>query len=83
MDPAWMIYLLIALMAASGGVLGAFWVRALTIMRKRILESVVELERLTQITDDIRVQIEGLRRDNLEIQQRLDLAERLLESGGE
>jgi hypothetical protein len=68
-------------MAASGGVLGAFWVRALIIMRKRIIESAGEIERLTDVVDEIQGQIEGLRRDNLEIRDRLDSANRVLESG--
>jgi hypothetical protein len=78
-----MIYLLVTLMAASGGVLGAFWVRALIIMRKRIVESAAELERLTDIVDDLQGQLEGMRTDNLEIRERLGLAERLLEGGEE
>lgn len=76
-----MIYLLIAAMAASGGVLGAFWLRALIIMRKRVVESVADIERLTESMGDMQGQLEGLRRDNAEIQERLDSAERLLKSG--
>jgi hypothetical protein len=38
---------------------------------------------LTDIIDDLQGQLEGLRTDNLEIRERLGLAERLLEGGEE
>ena len=81
MDPALMIYILIAAMAASGGVLGAFWVRALTIMRRRMLDSAEEVERLTSAITELRGQVEGLAEDGLKIQERIASAERLLRDG--
>ena len=81
MDLAVIVYILIAAMAASGGVLGAFWVRALTIMRRRMVDSIEELERLSNTISDLRGQIDGLSRDNLEMRGRLESAERLLQSG--
>ena len=81
MDPALMIYVLIAAMAASGGVLGAFWLRALTIMRRRIIDSAEEVERLTSAITELRGQIEGLAEDGLEMRDRFASAERLLHAG--
>ncbi len=81
MDPAVMVYILIAAMAASGGVLGAFWLRALTIMRRRIIDSAEEVERLTSAITELRGQIEGLAEDSLEMRERIASAERLLHGG--
>ena len=81
MDSALMVYILIAAMAASGGVLGAFWLRALTIMRRRIIDSAEEVERLTSAITELRGQIEGLAEDGLEMRERIASAERLLHSG--
>ena len=81
MDPALMVYILIAAMAASGGVLGAFWVRALTIMRRRMLDSAEEDERLIGAITELRGQIEGLAEDGLEMRERIASAERLLRGG--
>ncbi len=81
MYPALMVYILIAAMAASGGVLGAFWLRALTIMRRRIIDSAEEVERLTSAITELRGQIEGLAEDGLEMRERIASAERLLHSG--
>ncbi len=81
MDPALMVYILIAAMAASGGVLGAFWVRALTIMRRRMIDSAEEVERLTSAITELRGQIQGLAEDSLEMRERIVSAERLLHGG--
>ncbi len=81
MDAALMVYILVAAMVVSGGVLGAFWVRALTIMRRRAIDSAEELQRLANTINKLQGQIDSLSRGNLEIRERLDLAERLLESG--
>ncbi len=81
MDPALMVYILIAAMAASGGVLGAFWLRALTIMRRRIIDSAEEVERLTSSIAELRGQITVLAEDGLEMQERIASAERLLHGG--
>ena len=81
MDFALMVYILIATMAASGGVLGAFWLRALTIMRRRIIDSAEEVEQLTNAITELRGQIEGLAEDSLEVRERIASAERLLHGG--
>jgi hypothetical protein len=73
-DVSVVLYILIAGMVASGGVLGAFWVRALTIMRRRMVDSGAELTRLAEA---VARQDERLD-DALE---RLERAERLLGSG--
>lgn len=81
MDPALMVYILIAAMAVSGGVLGAFWLRALTIMRRRIIDSAEEVERLVSAITELRGEIEGLAEDGLEMRERIASAERLLHGG--
>ena len=48
MDPTTMVYLLIALMTVSGGIMGAFWLRALTLMRRRVIDSAEALEQLVE-----------------------------------
>ena len=74
MDPELMVYALVAAMLASGGVLGAFWVRALTIMRRRMLDADEELRQLASRMH----QLEG---QNAELSGRIDAAERLLGDG--
>ena len=69
-----MVYALVAAMLASGGVLGAFWVRALTIMRRRMLDADEELRQLASRMH----QLEG---QNAELSGRIDAAERLLGDG--
>lgn len=81
MDPTTMIYILVAAMAASGGVLGAFWVRALTIMRRQVIDSTEGLDRLADAVRELEGQLDALGKDHLEIQGRIELAERLLARG--
>jgi predicted trehalose synthase len=54
MDPTTMVYLLIALMTVSGGIMGAFWLRALTLMRRRVIDSAEALEQLVETVAELR-----------------------------
>ena len=54
MDPTTMVYLLIALMTVSGGIMGAFWLRALTLMRRRVIDSAEALEQLVETSAELR-----------------------------
>ena len=54
MDPTTMVYLLIALMTVSGGIMGAFWLRALTLMRRRVIDSAEALEQLAETVAELR-----------------------------
>ncbi len=54
MDPTTMVYLLIALMTVSGGIMGAFWLRALTLMRRRVIDSAEALEQLVETFAELR-----------------------------
>jgi hypothetical protein len=76
-----MIYILVAAMVASGGMLGAFWVRALTIMRRQVIDSTEGLHRLADAVRELEGQLNALGKDHLEIQERLETAERLLARG--
>ncbi len=78
MDPTLLIGLLVLAMTVSGGLLGGFWVRALINMRKHIISSADEVDRLAEVVADLRGQIDGLRGDHRELHERLDFAERLL-----
>lgn len=82
MDLSIMLYVLIAAMAASGGVLGAFWVRALTIMRRRMVDSGEELRRLTEAVTTLQGQIEDLNHAHSQLHERLARTEQRLTSGG-
>ena len=75
MDPTTMVYLLVALMTVSGGIMGAFWLRALTLMRRRVIDSAEALEQLAETVAE-------LRNDMNVLGERIDLAERLPEGGG-
>ena len=76
-----MVVGLIIGMTVSGGVMGAFWLRALTIMRRRIIDSADQVERLADVLTDLQEHVDGLGEDNRKILERLEFAERLLESG--
>ncbi|MCH8254165.1 MAG: hypothetical protein IIB90_15780 [Gemmatimonadetes bacterium] len=54
MDPTTMVYLLIALMTVSGGIMGAFWLGALTLMRRRVIDSAEALEQLVETVAELR-----------------------------
>ena len=81
MDPTVMVVGLIIAMTVSGGVMGAFWLRALTIMRRRIIESADQVERLADMLSDLQGHVDGLREDYGKVLERLEFAERSLESG--
>jgi hypothetical protein len=81
-DPAIMLYVLIAAMAASGGVLGAFWVRALTIMRRRMVDSGKELRHLAEVVTTLQGQIDDLDQAHRQLHERLKRTEQRLTSGG-
>jgi predicted trehalose synthase len=70
MDPTTMIYLLVVLMTVSGGIMGAFWLRALTLMRRRVIDSAEALEQLAETVAELRNEMNVLG-------ERVDLAERL------
>jgi len=74
MDPTPMVYLLVALMTVSGGIMGAFWLRALTLMRRRVIDSAEALEQLAETVAE-------LRNDMNVLGERIDLAERLPQGG--
>ncbi len=69
MDPTTMVYLLIALMTVSGGIMGAFWLRALTLMRRRVIDSAEALEQLVETVAELRNEMTVLG-------ERIDLATR-------
>lgn len=71
MDPELMVYALVAAMLASGGVLGTFWVRALTIMRRRMLDADEEIRQLA-------LRMRPLEGQHREVLGRFETAERLL-----
>ena len=81
MDPTLLIGLLVLAMTVSGGLLGGFWVRALINMRKHIIRSADEIDRLAEVVADLRGQIDGLRGDNRALHERLDFAQALLSEG--
>ncbi len=81
MDPTVMVVGLIIAMTVSGGVMGAFWLRALTIMRRQIIDSADQVERLADVLTDLQGQVDGLGEDNRKILERLEFADRLLDSG--
>jgi len=74
MDPTTMVYLLIALMTVSGGIMGAFWLRALTLMRRRVIDSAEALEQLVETVAELRNEMTVLG-------ERIDLAEQLPQGG--